>query len=630
MKARVQNNHSHNSLFLILNRITKIERRDLLIIAVSFCLLSIGSALLFKSAEEWVFWLYDDTEHLSVAYNFYHNKGLTKDSIDIEANSKTANLNALASYDSVSQPLRSKPPLHLILLGAWLYLTNATFNNWRLLGAVFNFILCLISIFIFYFFVKKYFKFEIAAYSTLALALVPSLIWHSVRIRPEILAFIFSLLSLYYAAGSMKLRNVLLAAMFVGLSHLTHPIGLVTGGGLIIYYLIHRSIKQAVLLVAIWTMIILPWMIRNYMIFGDATQGLGIPLPRSLLLAIGLINPGSGPFSNIIGNTGGLSLTVANVPLYSTISGMLNEFSKLYGMQFFIFFISFSILAFISFSELRKALLPGYLKIATFGILLALYIRAVLFAVSLNTRPDALAIQAVVLFLVPLALFLYIKLFTKYKNVIMTKQKPIYQILAITGILTFVPYLLYAQITGRIVPEVRIVVYGLYLLIPLAIIGLKKFIILISKNLIRDISERQLKAVLAGILAIIIIPQMILGIDSINSFQLSYGETPNQKAMHSWINQNIPKNSVIATELPHVLLLRTGLPSVNFFQSFKDDVSYERWIIKKFDVDYLVFYYPSHPDSVPLRYTTIDDLNLIPVYQGSQSIIYKVESDFHG
>lgn len=611
----------------ITSKIPGITRGDIIILTLSISLLLIGAALLFKSSNEWIYWKYDDAEHLSVAYNFIHGKGLTKDAIDIEASQVLTNINSLKKYDQISQPLRAKPPLHLILLGAWLYVTQATFRNWVFWGNIFNLLLTVLSIIIFYFFIKRHFGFEISAYSTPVIALMPSLLWFSVRVRPEILAFIMSILTVHFGSSTIRSQNVILAGIFCGLAHFTHPIGMVTGWALLVYYLLGRKFKAAAILVAAWIAVISPWMFRNLLIFGDATQGFGIPVPRSLLIAIGLIRPDLGPYSDVAGTSGGLSLSVANVPLYSTIVGMLDEFGRLYGMQFFMIFISMSIFAFVSFSTLRKLLFPGYMKIIIFMILIALYGRAVLFAVALNTNKEALPIQVIILLLVPFSIFLYIKLFSRHKNLFSSNESSVAQILGILGVLTFLPYLMFAQLTGRIVPEVRILTWGLYMVIPLAIIGLKRIIRAITILLHKNLSSRALQKLMIIVLAIIIIPQAYQGIISIDAFQNRYHEEVYQKNMHDWIRNNIPLNSNIASELPSTVLLRTGLPTVNFQYIYKDNVDYENWIIKKFDLDYLVFYYPKDKNSVSLQFTNLDGFKLVPVYEGPRNIVYKIQTE---
>lgn len=611
-------------LSLIIDRVPRPSKADALIILLSVSILALGAIFLFNSSLQWIYWKYDDVDHLNIAYNFVHGKGLRSDLIDIEANLPKTNVKALDNYDQIAHPLRAKTPLHLMLLGLWLYFTQANFKNWVFWGNVFNFLLSVLSIIIFYYFTKRHFGFQISCYSTPILALMPSLIWFSVRVRPEILAFLLSILTVHFGSASSRFQNIILAGVFCGLAHFSHPLGMVPGWALLIFYLINKKLKAALIFSLTWMAVIVPWMVRNFLVFGDATQGLGVPIPRTILVYLGLIRPEFGPYSNAAGTSGGLSLSVANVPLYSTLSGMLDEFSRLYGMHFFLIFLSMSIFAFLSLSQIRKALFPGYVKISIFLILIALYGRVVLFAVALNTNKDALPIQGVVLIVIPLVIFLCARLFTKYKTVFMANRNDAAYILALTGILTFVPYLMYAQITGRTVPEVRLLMYGLYMVIPLAVVGLSNVIKSIFSFFHAHSTSKIIHISLMVVIASIMIPQAVLGINSINAVQAGYKEEPYQIAMHEWIRNNIPTNSMVGSDLPHAVLMRTGLPAVNFQYSFKDNLDYERWIITKFNLDYLVFYYPTSKDSVGLRWTDLDLFSLIPVYEGPRNIIYKI------
>jgi hypothetical protein len=88
-----------------------------------------------------------------------------------------------------------------------------------------------------------------------------------------------------------------------------------------------------------------------------------------------------------------------------------------------------------------------------------------------------------------------------------------------------------------------------------------------------------------------------------------------------------PPNSKTASDMPHVLTLQTGLPSVNFQHWYKDNISYEKWIIKKFNIDYLVFYFPKH-GSTDLSFLDLGELNLEKIYEDSEgSFVYRVYQD---
>jgi hypothetical protein len=589
---------------------------DYFILIISLALLLFSASSLFEGANRWVYWLYDDTEHLSIAYNLFHGKGLTRDFIDHGAASTEGNIPNLMLYDQISNPLRSKPPLHMVLLGGWLYITGANYTNWFFLGSMFNLILGSIAIIIFYFFTKRHFGIQIAAYSTPILALMPPLIWYSVRVRPDLLAFIFIILSFYFVAKKITGLNMIIVGLFCGLAHLSHPIGLLPGSALIIYLLIFkRKFKATIILAATWSLIIMPWMVRNYIVFGDAIQGLGLPIPRGISTALGLISPGttiSG--SSDIGS-------VVGIPLTQTMMGALDEFTHLYGMQFFLVFIACSLAAYLSFPVIKRALSSFYTKI--FLILsIVIYARVVMWAFSFGGLP----FQFLIFIAVPLIIYLGIRFFSTYKDIFTIEGKDIYTILAIFVILNSCLYLIFVQTTGRVVPEIRIIVFSLFMLIPLAIIGLKKLLEAICALLIPPTSIRNEIIGLStiSILLIFCFTQISSGISSINAFQNQFAESEQMKLAHKWIKDNIPLDAKIGSNLPHAILLRTGHEAVNFATAYMDDELYKSWIVKKFDIDYLVFYYgglkkPAIPDQIDLG-----NIEVRLAYHSEGILIYKV------
>ena len=198
--SQINKNYTIRFIQSIITRFPLVK--DLFIVIISVILLIIGSSFIFDSANKWVYWLYDDTEHLSAAYNLFHGKGLTVDSIDIEVRFLNTNIPALQSHDQISHPLRAKGPLHLVLLGGWLSATGANFGNWYFWGSLFNLILTAAFIVIFYLFTKRFFGIAIGAYATPVLAVTPAVLWVSVRIRPDVLSYLFMLVSLYFGKGN--------------------------------------------------------------------------------------------------------------------------------------------------------------------------------------------------------------------------------------------------------------------------------------------------------------------------------------------------------------------------------------------------------------------------------------------
>ncbi|MGC1132300.1 MAG: glycosyltransferase family 39 protein [Nitrososphaeraceae archaeon] len=593
------------------------HKRDFVILICSVALLFVGAQFLFEGSNRWVYWLYDDTEHLSVAYNLFHGEGLTRDFIDlIGASSTESNTPHLMNYDQISNSLRSKAPLHLVLLGGWLFITGANYTNWFFWGSIFNFVLAAMSIVLFYFFAKRHFGITIAAYAAPILALMPPLVWYSVRIRPDLLAFIFLIMTFYFAAKRITYQNIILAGIFCGMTHLAHPIGLMPVSALVIYLLLFkRKFKATIVLFGTWALVILPWMIRNYMVFGDATQGLGFPLPRGVSTAIGLISP-SAPSLNSA-DVG----TVAGIPLSQTMMGMLDEFTHLYGMQFFMGFMACSIIVYLSFPAIKRAVSSSYTKIVLI-LSVVIYVLAIMLVDSLNN----LTVQFVVFFLIPLIVYIGIRFFSRHKDIFTTEGKDIYTMLAILAIISFVPYLMFAQTTGRVVPEVRIIIFSLFMLIPLAIIGIEKLIRVVVHTFHIGSSSIWKKTVSISMISTLVLfsaIQISAGIPSLNAFQNRFAESEQMIDLHRWITENIPEDAKVASNLPHAILLRTGHEAVIFATSEIDNTAYVRWIVTKFDIDYLVFYGIGDNEAV-LSAMDLGNIELRLIHRSGGIEIYKV------
>jgi hypothetical protein len=594
------------------------RNKDFVILAISLTLLFIGASFLFKSANEYVMWKYDDTEHLSIAYNLFHGRGLTVDFIDLEASTVEKNIPALKKYDQISNPLRGKGPLYFVLLGAWLKITDANYSNWYFWGSIFNFILVASSVVIFYIYSKRYFGWEIAAFSAPILALMPGLLWFSVRLRPDVLAFILIIASLYYGARKIDIQNLVTTGIFCGLAHLTHPLGILPGSAFLIYLLLKGKFRAIFIFVATWFVIMVPWMVRNYIVFSDATRGLGLPIPTNISMVLGLASPSAVNLDAIKISTAD---SLAVVP-FTILKEMFNDLINIYGMQLFVIFISFAIVAYISFASLNRissrkniALILGWAFAYALLILrIAFYENSGLFA------------EIFVLFGVPIAGYLYIRLFSGHRDIFTTNGKSIYTILAIFGVISFSSYFIYGIKSGRVDVEPRLILYTLYIFIPLAIIGIKNLLEIIFGFFI-DASQKKIVSLsLVFMLVLFSLVQASTGINSINKFQESRAENNDQKSIDSWIIKNTPLNAKIASDLPVVVLLRTGHEAVNFARAYIDNPTYERWIIKKFDIDYLVFYYPKNRQTVNLSATNLGDIELSMVYKIGQGSIYKINS----
>jgi hypothetical protein len=587
--------------------------KDFVILIISLALLIAGASFMYDSSNKWVLWKYDDAQHLSIAYNLFHGKGLSMSFLDTVANQENTNIPALKAYDQILNPLRDKGPLYFVLLGGWLTITSANYSNWYFWGIIFNFILVATSVVIFYMLTKRHFGIEIAAYATPVLAVIPGLMWFSVRMRPDALVFVFIIAGIYFIARSLTFRNVVFAGLFASMAYLTHSTGIMLGLAIFIYLLFMRKSKAAAVFIAILALLITPWMVRNYRVLGDATQGFGIPLPNNILIALGLVSP------TVTGVTSspGVDLTPA-ISLSKNLHQILDEFTNLYGMQFFMVFIACSVVVYLSFPQIKRVILSS--RENAFITLTWIFLYSVL-ALVITSRTNIME-GVIVLVLIPFMGYLYIRFFSGHKDVFTNNGKDVCTILAIFAIVSLLLYLAIITTVLR-QPEVRFIYVSLFMLVPLAIIGIKKLLEIPFRFIAASLQSKVISLSMVSILVAFSLTQATAGISSINAFEKPFFEKEYQKKIDKWIVENTPTDAKIATELPHAVLLNTGREAVNFFYAYKDDVSYERWIIKKFDIDYLVFYYPKSLIDNELSITDLGEMKLNLVYKAANSTAYQ-------
>jgi uncharacterized membrane protein len=579
--------------------------------------LVIASSQLFDDANNWMLYKYDDVDHLEYAYNLYHGNGLQKGVIDLEANTLEKNIPALKDNNQINTHLIGKNPLYFVLLGGWLYILNANFENWFYYGSIFNLILTAICIISFYALVKKFFSGESLLFAAPLLASMPGLIWYSVRIRPDILLFLLVIIAIYFGTRKFSVTNSILSGLFVGLAHFTHPLAVILGVSFLIYYLICKRIKSALLFFISWLILLVPWLIRNYLIFGDPIRGFGLPVPKSVLIYLGVASPDS---ANLNVYPEGLH----GVYLIDTLRGMVDSFSNIYGMDYFLIFITLSFIAYICLASLKAALLLNNRNKFLFVLGLTIYIICIYYILTHNAGPINLIFSILIIFVIPFCIFLYLKLFSRYGDIFTSDQNQFYLLIGVYTVMNFVTYVMYTQITGRVTPEVRIILISLYLLLPLSVVGLRKIVNPIFYFMSGNHRKVVVSVLMAGLIIAFASYQAYTGISTIDSRLVDLAGKNYQISLNSWVKDNIPANSNIATDFPHLLTLQTGMNTVNFAHLYMDNTSYETWIIKKFDIDYLVFYYYKY-NKKPLLYLDIGPFYLQKVYQGKEGgLIYKV------
>ena len=249
------------------------------IIIISFSALS----LVYDSTKEAFIWHDDQAIHLSAAKNLGEGKDSTIDFAPWWGAMSTDEL--IHRYSDISITQNGKGPIYYLSLAGFFKLTSADGQNFFILGGIFNLFLTSIFLVLYYFFCKKYFPRNVTILSCIVVALIPLFLWNSIRVLPIILVFIFIIMTFFFLQKNKQ--NYFIFGIISGLAHLTHPIGVIIGISYSIFLLLKKEFKGSLIVFSTSTLILIPWLIRNLIIFGNFGEGLGIPFASNLSKLLG-------------------------------------------------------------------------------------------------------------------------------------------------------------------------------------------------------------------------------------------------------------------------------------------------------------------------------------------------------
>ncbi|MFX1534860.1 MAG: ArnT family glycosyltransferase [Promethearchaeota archaeon] len=567
------------------------KHRSVIVLAICVLILLYFSLSVFDSASGGVFWKFDDAEHLTVATNIIQGKGLTigyipgGDLIPLEYHVKE-----LEIYREINNPLQEKGPIFMLLLAPWLWFASATPDNWLLWATIFNTLLTMCLLCLFYYWVKKSFGFWVATCYTLLLASLSFIFWGlASRIYADPLFCIFSVSAFYFAKSEMGKRDIIILGVLVGLGHLTHAMGIIMGTSLLLFLLAKRKIKNAILFMSTWVIMLLPWIIRNSLLFGDPTLGLALPFLSFLKSPISsFVNP---PYASIAGGwqaAFGVGPSLRLISPVDVISGFFSKVDSIYGM-------------------LTVTMLTFGLALMEFVIWIIMLKRNRLHTSHLY---DTSNVQNV----------------TVRNNVHL-------RTMILCGV-AFVAYYSFTVIGGGYIPEARFLLPLMYFVIPISFVGVENVLHRIPEKKIdinlRWVSMKAKKVVNLRWLVLVIVVLLFIGlyvpaslssVATVNYVMQYTFETPEQKILNSWVRDNIPSGTKIASNEPTGLYLRTGLGIIPIkAELFNSNNTYLQWIREKFSIDCIVLYnYKSDAMSVYLGNNTY----LFQVFAAGDNKVYQ-------
>lgn len=473
-------------------------------------------------------------------------------------------------------PEGSWTPLYFVFLALYYQLMGILPQDSLYYGSLFNNILGSIFLTLFFLLIKSRFNLQIAFFSSLLVSLVPFFNEQTAMISPYLLMYIFSISALFFL--DKRKSHYFLFGIFIGLAHLTHGFAIFLGFSYCLFLLINREFKGFAITSVTWLLVILPWMLRNYYVFRNFGEGLYIPFSSKL--------------SDVLSHVLHQKIVVAHLPDYAPTSTAIpgafsvfaNSFNEatdeLSGHVSIVFLIAF-ILIFTGFAFFKlQKLRPNSLYLIIL-ILAVLYIRGYGYFDGYT--------QLFFVFIFPASLFYLIY---RYKRYIFEIQIPrIQRFVILLSFISLIGFFYFSWYTGSDHAPTKMLMFSIFLLIPLAIEGLIKII----RKLIPQNRNKFLKIIPVIVIAILlpIMIQSVYGIvngigGAYSDTKYFYREDGEIYKTNVWVGSHIPENTVVGSNLPLVTVDKTGLASMKL----EDTVNRENFedLLHINDIKYLIFY----------------------------------------
>ena len=528
-----------------------------------------------------VVWIGDDAWHVIVANNFREEGNFMinfRGEYIFWDNSLT---DTIEQYPEITSSQGGKGPLYFVLLGSVYSLFNTPVEDLHEVASYFSNLLSSIFLVLFFFLIKKKFDLKIAFLSSILLLFLPFVGFHSVFARPMVLLYIFSFAAFFFF--EKKNLHYVLFGLFIGLAHLTHPFALILGISYSIFLLINKEFKGFLISFITWQLVLIPWFWRNYITFGDIGTGLFIPFSDKISQGISFLlgddfevflHPTSSIFQSF-------QESDLQFELFDILSSLATKFSVFYTMDLIlVFLIVFAGLYFFKIEIIKEK--TGSKKLYFFILILSIILAFIIPHIGFYS-------QLILVFAIP-PIVLY---FLWMKNKELFIKIPRFSLfIVLFGFVSLISLYATAIILNYPTPDPYQIMFSMFLLIPLAIVGLNKTLNLTSywKEKTRHDSSKKYQTII--ILLLVISPILIqssYGID-INKYAPEFQrETDGMKSVKSLIINNSFKMTNIATNEPLYLTYKTNVKSVPLPTTLENFTEFNIYL-EHYDVNHLVFY----------------------------------------
>jgi len=516
----------------------------------------------------------DDVYHISIALGFKENLNFRVDFLETWI-FRSSFEELFQKFPTISYPESGKGPVFYVLLGSFYKLLGTTVDQFYLHASIFSNLVTSTFLIIFYYFVKKRFNFHIAVFSSFVILFVPFLVWVSDRALLYNLLFVFMISAIFFL--NKKKSHYLMFGIFVGLAHLTHPFGMLLGVSYGIFLLINREFKGFLILIISWFALLTPWFIRNYSVFGDIGWGLYIPFSDKISQLISIIFPVSATsYSQLQFGYQSIERYLTTYSPFSIFRGSFSEFDTLYNMEFLVLFLlAFTGLAFLNFEKLRE---KKRIVIISIVAIFVLYISTNFILTSILGNEfyssfTTTAFEIFLIFVFPVTSIILLK----HKTSIFLKNIPrLHLFIMLFSLVILVTYTMSSAQFARNVPETKHLIFMLFLLLPLSILGFEKLIKFIPKH---KFQQKSTLIILLTMISLII--YMGFGIESIKHYHDADLPGEEVKLVNKFIIENLPQNSNLSSNRAGGSFLYTGLSSI----AIPTEVTWHGWEVKNSELE---------------------------------------------
>ena len=552
----------NNSLKLVQNSFLKNRYYvDIILICVIIILNVFFASMLRDTAIITVNSWYDDAYHLNVANNLRNGNGFVNSVAGYLHSYSFADL--IKNFPNVSNPFNGYGPIYHILLAGFLIIISPDGSQLYYTGSIFNTILTSCFFIIYFIFSSKYFGRTVAFFSSLVVVMLPNMVSYSVHVLVYPVVFIFIISALFFL--KQNTQNYFLFGLFSGLAHLVHPLGVIPAISYSVFLLSERKFKGALIVFGTSTFVLIPWMIRNILTFDSLGKGFAIPFASRL-------NNFFNPDIPVLDYS--ISENIKSLPslVPSTLETSFNYALSLFNVHFATFLL---ILAPLTIFALFNY---DYLKSKKTRFVLLISAALILYLILTTLTNQTLFIRLIPIgIILPLSvLLLFFRMKNDFQGTLTLKEAlrhysdPIkfrlYLYGLFFGIFTFLGVIFLMTQSSNTSFDLRLL-FPIYLIfIPFVVFSLKK----VLSSMIRFFSPWQNSLQIFIVLGLILIPfsanDFLPGIESLNNhpFNFGYAETESSKKVNDWIFENLPQNSIIATNSPSTLFLTTGMDVVQF------------------------------------------------------------------